>query len=385
MKKLLLILAVACVAFCGYYAVYEMGKEPEAKQSPPMITEKDTTELSSENITEKGDTQESSDTEKTEMLTENATETSMQTEETTTEQTEDSFVTETEALTETVTETVTEPLTDTDSFTRVQSPTIEKDSRAELKIPILMYHALTKNPEEASSTVITVDKFREQMASLCDAGYTSIFFGDLLSYVKEGTPLPEKPILITFDDGYLSNLTLAGPILDEYGHKATISVVGITAGCDTYKDTGVSIYPHFTLEAAKMAYGSRLFDFQSHTYDMHQNELDEDHRKGMLQKENESEEDYIRAIRDDFFISKSLLESEIGNSCFVIVYPHGKCTPLADSVLAKMGAEISVTVEKGINTVKMEDMSTLRFLCRFNMDDSISGEELIALIEEREG
>ena len=317
MKRLLLILAVACVVLCGAFSVSEMGIESETK--------------------------------------------------------------------EIITKILTHPLGKTEEVTETQPPVPEKDSRDELKIPILMYHALTKNAEEASSTVITVDKFREQIAALREAGYTSIFFDDLLRYVKEGTSLPEKPILITFDDGYLSNLLLAGAILDEYGMKATVAVVGVTAGCDTYKDTGVSIYPHFTLEAAKMAYESGLFDFQSHTYDMHQNELDEDPRKGMLQKENESEEDYIKAIRNDFFVSKSLLESGIGSRCFVIIYPHGKCTPLADSVLAEMGAEISVTVEKGINTVKKGDMSSLRYLCRFNMDDDISVEELLALVEGKEG
>ena len=239
--------------FCGYYAALEMGKEPETKEVPSTITEKDTNERASDSITEINVT---SVTEKNE---------------------------NTESQTEKTTSVIIETILETEAVTENELSDPQKDVRSELKIPILMYHALTKVSEEASSTVITVEKFEEHMAALADAGYTAIFFGDLLDYVKEGKKLPEKPILITFDDGYLSNLTLAGPILDKYGHKATISVVGITAGSSTYKDTGVSIYPHFTFEAAKMAYGSGLFDFQSHTYDMHQNELDEDHRKGMLQ------------------------------------------------------------------------------------------------------
>jgi peptidoglycan/xylan/chitin deacetylase (PgdA/CDA1 family) len=300
-------------------------------------------------------------------------------------------VTETEPIMEKSFPIITDSVIESESVVRsepsneTESTAPETEERSELKIPILMYHALTKNADEASTTVITVDRFREQIGALSEAGYTAIFFSDLLGYVKDGTVLPEKPVLITLDDGYLSNLTLGGPVLESYGMKATVAVVGITAGCDTYKDTGEPIYPHFTFEAAKTAYVSGLFDFQSHTYDMHQNELDEDPRKGMLQKENESDEDYIKAIRNDFFTSKTLLESEIGNSCFVIVYPHGKCTSLADSVLAEMGAEISVTVEKGISTVKKGDMSSLRFLCRLNMDDNISGEELILLLQDPKG
>ena len=378
MKKILLILAVACVAFCGYYAVFEMGTSSPKAYAPRQTTAYETqNEIATQSSTAFSETDEITEVFQTEITEVVLTETKIATEIITATISETELPTETEVISE------TEIITEAESDTEAAPPSPDMDARSELKIPILMYHALTKNAEEASSTVITVESFKEQIAALDAAGYESIFFGDLLSYVKEGTPLPEKPILITFDDGYLSNLTLAGPILEEYGHKATVSVIGITAGCDTYKDTGVPIYPHFSLEAAKMAYGSRIFDFQSHTYDMHQNELDEDPRKGMLQKENESEDDYIKAIRDDFFISKSLLESEIGVDCFVIVYPHGKCTPLADSVLAGMGAEISVTVEPGINIVRIGDMNSLRFLCRFNMDDDTSGEELISLLADQ--
>ncbi len=376
MKKILLIIAAACVALCGFYAFFEMGKDPPKKVEPLLTTadetEKETVEQTSVSISEISDTAELLHTEIAETVftfetesEEKITETVMETE----------IFTETEVISETEVTVVTEVIA-------VNDPSApETDTRAELEIPILMYHALTKNKEESSSTVITVDAFEKQIEALSEAGYTSVFFGDLIGYVKEGTPLPEKPILITFDDGYLSNITLGAPILEKYGQKATVAVVGVTIGCNTYKDTGVPIYPHFSLEAARMAYGSRLFDFQSHTYDMHQNELDEDPRHGMLQKENESDEDYIKAIRNDFFISKTLLESEIGNECCVIVYPHGQCTPLADSVLAEMGAQVSVTVESGINIVKMGDMSSLRFLRRFNMDDTISGEALISLLE----
>ncbi len=369
---------MACVAFCGYYAVFEMGTSPPKAYAPWQTTAYETqNEITTQSLTAFSETDEITEVFQTEITEVVLTETKIATEIITETMSETELPTETEVISE------TEIITDAESDTEAAPPSPEMDARSELKIPILMYHALTKNAEEASSTVITAEGFKEQIAALDAAGYESIFFGELLSYVKEGTPLPEKPILITFDDGYLSNLTLAGPILEEYGHKATVSVIGITAGCDTYKDTGVPIYPHFSLEAAKMAYGSRIFDFQSHTYDMHQNELDEDPRKGMLQKDNESEDDYIKAIRDDFFISKSLLESEIGVDCFVIVYPHGKCTPLADSVLAGMGAEISVTVEPGINIVRIGDMNSLRFLCRFNMDDDISGEELVSLLADQ--
>ena len=250
-----------------------------------------------------------------------------------------------------------------------------------IRLPVLMYHALTTDPALASDTTVTVEAFEEQIATLTSLGYTAIFFGDLRDYVKNGKPLPEKPIMITFDDGYSSNLELGGPILEKYGQKATVSVIGISVGKDTYKDTEIPILPHFSYEEARLAYESGIFDFQSHTYDMHQREYEEDPRHGMLQKEGESEEDYIASLKEDFALSKQLLEEGVGNEVFVIIYPHGKRTELTDRILEECGAEISVTVEKGINLIKFGDTASLRELLRINMDDSIGRDELSTLLE----
>lgn len=302
-----------------------------------------------------------------------------------TDNTEDDegYVTEfvdTEAVeTETEAESVYE--TETRSAPEQEQPKVPEIA-ASVRVPILMYHALTEKAEEASDTVITARAFEEQIAAITEAGYTSIFFGDLRDYVKEGKALPEKTVLITFDDGYTSNLTIAAPILQKYGQKATVSVIGVSVGKDTYKDTGVTMYPHFTLEEARAAYEQGIMDFQSHTYDMHQISLDEDPRIGMLPKENETEEEYAAALRLDFAASKAQIEQGVGNEVFVIVYPHGKSNPLLDEVLSSSGAEISVTVEAGINVVEYGNTASLRSLCRINMDDGVSGEMLTAMLEE---
>lgn len=250
------------------------------------------------------------------------------------------------------------------------------------EIPILMYHALTEDANEASDTIITVSAFEEQISALKENGYTAVFYSDLADYVYGGTPLPEKPVLITFDDGYLSNLTLAMPILEKYEMCATTAVIGVSVGKDTYKDTGVEMYPHFSLGEAQAAYEKGIFDFQSHTYDMHNNSLDTDYRDGMLQKDGESEKHYIEVLREDFSMSREQIEQGVGNDVFVITYPHGKCTSLTDVVLSEEGAIISVTVENGINEILKGLPQSLRQLKRINMTDSIKGDELIALLED---
>lgn len=96
-------------------------------------------------------------------------------------------------------------------------------------VPILNYHkidylqhALSLSPEE----------FDKQMAYLANNGYHTVSPDQLMAYLNHGKRLPEKPVVITFDDGYLDNYTHAYPILKKYGFTATIFVVTGLIGTD---------------------------------------------------------------------------------------------------------------------------------------------------------
>lgn len=98
-----------------------------------------------------------------------------------------------------------------------------------LKVPILMYHYISQPPADADvyrvDLSVTPDNFRQQLAWLRDNGYTGIDYYDLSLAITGLTELPEKPVLLTFDDGYLDNYTAAFPLLQEYGYKATFFVI----------------------------------------------------------------------------------------------------------------------------------------------------------------
>lgn len=72
-------------------------------------------------------------------------------------------------------------------------------------IPVLMYHHLEEGVNNTGT--IDPDRFQDHMKSIQEAGYETITDYDLLAHLEEGKALPEKPILITFDDGYKSNYT----------------------------------------------------------------------------------------------------------------------------------------------------------------------------------
>lgn len=76
-------------------------------------------------------------------------------------------------------------------------------------LPILMYHDITANPLEAGDYALTADQLEEDLRALKDNGWTPVSVSEVLRYVLEGGPLPDKPVLLVFDDGYRSFLTQA--------------------------------------------------------------------------------------------------------------------------------------------------------------------------------
>lgn len=90
------------------------------------------------------------------------------------------------------------------------------------RLPVLMYHKVAV--AEPDGLTVTPAAFEEQIAWLDEKGYTSCTFLDLKRSLDSGVPLPEKPIVITFDDAYGNFLIHALPLLKKYGMKATLFV-----------------------------------------------------------------------------------------------------------------------------------------------------------------
>jgi peptidoglycan/xylan/chitin deacetylase (PgdA/CDA1 family) len=100
-----------------------------------------------------------------------------------------------------------------------------KTTTASSKIPVLMYHRLTTDPHKTDSLTILQKTFSEHMNYLKAHGYNTISIDQLYSYRTKNTPLPKKPVMITFDDGYVSNYTMAYPILKANKQKATVFMI----------------------------------------------------------------------------------------------------------------------------------------------------------------
>src|SRR5258708_7495752 len=94
-------------------------------------------------------------------------------------------------------------------------------------IPTLMYHKIGDYPKgsQLKKLWVTTADFRRQLEYLKAHGYTAVTFTELRDAELGRAPMPENPVLITFDDGYANNYELAFPLLKEFGLKGNIFLV----------------------------------------------------------------------------------------------------------------------------------------------------------------
>ena len=256
------------------------------------------------------------------------------------------------------------PLPDEDAYT--------------VRLPILMYHGISDTGDDT----VRPARLEEQLRALRDAGYTAVGPDALRDYVYRGKPLPDKPVMLTFDDGYDDNRTLAAPLLARYGMEATEFVIGVSAGKDTYKDTGAPMTPHFTMEQAAELERSGVFTVESHGWNIHEVEGRDAApiRRGILQREDESEADYIAFLRDDCARMNALL-APLGHGARALAYPYGLHAELSSVLLRECGIDMTFTTAPGVNTLVKGLGQSLWDLHRFAVENDLDGEALVALLE----
>ena len=175
-------------------------------------------------------------------------------------------------------------------------------------VPVLNYHQV--NDEKHSALTLHVDQFREQMENLHNQGYNTITLAQLYDYLENGTELPNKPIVITFDDGYVDNYKNVLPILKEYNMKATLFMISDAANTPGF----VSTEQMHQMEAGG-------FDIQGHT----------NHHK-ILTKIDPTE------LPDALLGGKTSLEGILGEPIEYLAYPGGFNDMLVQYVTKQSGS-----------------------------------------------
>jgi peptidoglycan/xylan/chitin deacetylase (PgdA/CDA1 family) len=177
-------------------------------------------------------------------------------------------------------------------------------------LPILTYHKVGDYPKGSrlKPLWVTAAQFREQMLYLKDHGYTTLTFTELRDIDAGKAPMPAKPALVTFDDGYANNYELAYPILQELGQKGNIFLVYDTLeGHNAWHNPSTEPWiPMLSWAQARELQDSGVVEFGSHTMS-HKNlaQIPLDEARWQLTE------------------SKRRLEDKLGREMVGFAYPYG--------------------------------------------------------------
>lgn len=243
----------------------------------------------------------------------------------------------------------------------------------EVRLPVLMYHGVHSNPKKAGDYVITPQALEEDLLYLQRQGCTTVVMSDLIAYVQQGTPLPEKPVMITFDDGYYNNYLNAYPLLQKYQMKAVISI--IVGETDKYSelDENKENYSHITWDMINEMMESGLIEIQNHTYNLHKTG---NPRRGAAQRKDETTEQYFAAVGADLQKAQDRIEEMTGWRPDTFTYPFGSYSRHSQELLEQLGFAASLGVE-GKPCCLTRDPACLIRIPRYTRTSQKTAEELL--------
>lgn len=212
-----------------------------------------------------------------------------------------------------VSETETEKETKIDPFDGISEI---NDNRG---VPVICYHSINKDPSRKSPIIVSEEKLRQHLQTIKDAGYTTLTMAELNDYLFKNKPIPEKSVVITFDDGYRDNYNNAFPILKEFNMSATIFVISSYLNRDLYLTSE---------EIKEMSdYG---IDIESHTV-------------SHVKLSTLSYKDQLKELKD----SKEVIENITGKSVISVAYPEGKFNINTEKATLEAGYSMGFTIKRG--------------------------------------
>lgn len=242
-------------------------------------------------------------------------------------------------------------------------------------LPIIMYHSLLKDEKLQNDYVISPSIFENDLKYLTQNGYTTITVSDLEDFVFSEKALPEKCIMLTFDDGYYNNYYYAYPLLKKYNSKIIFSPIVSMTEHYTELDRFSTTYGYADNAVIKEMISSGLVEVQNHTYDMHLLFP----RKGIGQKAGESDEEYISLISEDLLKAHNYIQNNFDVTANCFVYPFGEKNDKALTLIKKLGYICTLTCTEQPNYITKNPESLFE-LGRYRRDGNESIDTLMKRI-----
>ena len=245
----------------------------------------------------------------------------------------------------------------------VREAETHKDNNNGVEVPIIMYHSITLDSEKCDEYIVSLDQLRSDIEYLKENNFTPVYVNDLIRYVNYNGDLPDKPIILTFDDGMYNNYEYLIGLLRSEDFKATLSIVGsYTVDASESGERPSALYSYLRWYDIKEMRESGFYEFCDHSFDMHKL----DGRKGILPKQNESEQEYRHALISDVDGMQKLFEQNCGFRPNVFTYPYGFTCAESKEIIKELGFEAAMGVEEKTNHIVKGDSSCLFDLNRYN-------------------
>lgn len=223
------------------------------------------------------------------------------------------------------------------------------------KIAVLGYHSFISHKNKFNyqdPMILDIDKFEEQIKYLKNHNYKTLSLEEFYCWKNKKCKIPRKSVLITMDDGYLSNYYLAFPILKKYDMKATVFYVGSYINDDNkeWNDDPKEFMSFEDIENAKKEYPN--IEFASHSYDLHK----------MNDVENMTYDELVNDINK---------YKKINDSKF-FAYPFGNYNDKIESALKNNGYKMAFTFGPKENHRKATLYDNNYRIPRLNISDDMS-------------
>ncbi|HEX3033184.1 MAG TPA: polysaccharide deacetylase family protein, partial [Bacillota bacterium] len=228
-------------------------------------------------------------------------------------------------------------------------------------VPVLTYHHVVREGEAIPQGAATIGEkaFASQMQLLVSQGYHTITTDQLENFLSRGIPLPEKPVMVTFDDGYRSNYNVAFPIMKRLGIKGVINVVvSSTPGENAERSDidPVARLEHLTWQQMQEMVNSGLIEIQSHTYNSHGMVRGLGGKPGptlitrrlLPAGRLETAAEYQARITQDLTKARLTLEKHLGMRVTALAYPYGSCNADTDKAARAAGYTMTFSSVRGL-------------------------------------
>ena len=200
--------------------------------------------------------------------------------------------------------------------------------------------------------MVTPERFAEQMTWLADAGYTTLTISRLISDIRDGLPLPPRPLVLTFDDGLRDFRVGALPVLDRLGMCATLYVVAGRIGqtSDWLDDVGEGDRPMLDWSELRDLVGWGI-ECGAHTLTHPQLDILPPAQAGV-----------------EIAASKAILEEGLGQAVQSFAYPHGYGSAVTRSLVAEAGFTSACRVRHALSSVSEDPYCLSRIIVTEDMD-----------------